>query len=172
MSDLEWHPASEEYCETILELGQADVEVIQARVAERLGVTRPAVSGMIRRLGVAGLVQVTAGIIELTPAGRSLADRVVRRRRLAEQLLVDVLGLDPDDARHEAGKVGARHLGHRGGRARPPVRPGCHGRAPVLTRRGWGRRGLSRIRLACETDHARNRVDVTDTAKSDPAAGR
>ncbi len=104
MSDLEWHPASEEYCETILELGQADVEVIQARVAERLGVTRPAVSGMIRRLGVAGLVQVTAGIIELTPAGRSLADRVVRRRRLAEQLLVDVLGLDPDDARHEAGK--------------------------------------------------------------------
>ena len=46
----EWHPAFEEYCETIYELAEDDVEVIQARIAERMGVSRPAVSEMIKRL--------------------------------------------------------------------------------------------------------------------------
>ena len=34
----EWHPAFEEYCETIYELAEDDVEVIQARIAERMGI--------------------------------------------------------------------------------------------------------------------------------------
>ena len=46
----EHHPAFEEYCECIFELHEDDVEVIQARIAERLNVSRPAVSEMIRRL--------------------------------------------------------------------------------------------------------------------------
>ena len=46
----EYHPAFEEYCEAIYELHEDDVAVIQARIAERLGVSRPAVSEMIRRL--------------------------------------------------------------------------------------------------------------------------
>ena len=37
----EWHPAFEEYCETIYELSEDGVEVIQARIAERLNVSRP-----------------------------------------------------------------------------------------------------------------------------------
>ena len=52
----EWHPAFEEYCETIFELHEDDVDVIQARIAERLDVSRPAVSEMIRRMEKADLV--------------------------------------------------------------------------------------------------------------------
>jgi len=50
----EFHPAFEEYCEAIYELREDDVEVIQARIAERLEISRPAVSEMIRRLEGAG----------------------------------------------------------------------------------------------------------------------
>lgn len=100
----EWHPAFEEYCEAIFELREDDVEVIQARIAERLEVSRPAVSEMIRRLESGGLVRVTAGKIDLTTDGRELAERVVRRHRLAERLLTDVLGLSWAQAHVEAGK--------------------------------------------------------------------
>lgn len=100
----EWHPAFEEYCETIFELREDDVEVIQARIAERMGVSRPAVSEMIRRLASEGLVSVEAGRIDLTGPGRELAEQVVRRHRLAERLLTDVLGLSWAEAHAEAGK--------------------------------------------------------------------
>ena len=100
----EWHPAFEEYCEAIFELREDDVEVIQARIAERLEVSRPAVSEMIRRLESEGLVRVTSGKIDLTADGRELAERVVRRHRLAERLLTDVLGLSWSEAHTEAGK--------------------------------------------------------------------
>ena len=52
----EHHPAFEEYCECIFELDEDDVDVIQARIAERLQVSRPAVSEMIRKLEAEGLV--------------------------------------------------------------------------------------------------------------------
>ena len=100
----EWHPAFEEYCETIFELREDDVDVIQARIAERLEVSRPAVSEMMRRLETEGLVSVNSGRIDLTDAGRELAERVVRRHRLAERLLTDVLGLSWAQAHVEAGK--------------------------------------------------------------------
>ena len=100
----EWHPAFEEYCETIFELAEDDVEVIQARVAERLEISRPAVSEMIRRMQAEGLVQEGRGTIQLTPAGHSLAETVVRRHRLAERFLTDILGLSWADAHQEAGK--------------------------------------------------------------------
>ena len=50
----EYHPAFEEYCETIFELAEDDFEVIQARIVERLKVSRPAVSEMIHRLRTRG----------------------------------------------------------------------------------------------------------------------
>ena len=52
----EHHPAFEEYCECIFELQEDDVDVIQARIAERLQVSRPAVSEMMRRLEAEGLI--------------------------------------------------------------------------------------------------------------------
>lgn len=100
----EYHPAFEEYCEAIYELREDEVKVIQARIAERLEVTRPAVSEMIRRLDDEGLVSIDAGTILLTSRGEELAQTVVRRHRLAERFLTDMLGLSWAEAHHEAGK--------------------------------------------------------------------
>lgn len=100
----EHHPAFEEYCETIFELREDGQRVIQARIAERLEVSRPAVSEMVRRLGDEGLVSVEGGEITLTDAGEQLATTMVRRHRLAERFLTDVLGLSWAEAHHEAGK--------------------------------------------------------------------
>ena len=100
----EWHPAFEEYCETIFELREDDVSVIQARIAERLAVSRPAVSEMIKRMEVEGLVALDGHKIDLTVAGRKLAESVVRKHRLAERFLTDILGLSWAVAHKEAGK--------------------------------------------------------------------
>jgi DtxR family transcriptional regulator, Mn-dependent transcriptional regulator len=100
----EFHPAFEEYCEAIWELKEDEVEVIQARVAERLNVSRPAVSEMIKRMQTEGFVALQGSTINLTGDGRQLAEQVVRRHRLAERLLTDVLGLPWADAHLEAGK--------------------------------------------------------------------
>jgi DtxR family Mn-dependent transcriptional regulator len=100
----EFHPAFEEYCEAIWELKEDEVEVIQARVAERLHVSRPAVSEMIKRMQGEGFVSLSGTTINLTSQGRGLAEQVVRRHRLAERLLTDILGLPWADAHVEAGK--------------------------------------------------------------------
>ena len=100
----EYHPAFEEYCETIFELREDDVDVIQARVAERLDVSRPAVSEMIRRMEAQGLVTIDGGSIRLTDDGMGLAESVVRRHRLAERFLTDILDLSWADAHAEAGR--------------------------------------------------------------------
>jgi DtxR family Mn-dependent transcriptional regulator len=100
----EFHPAFEEYCEAIWELKEDDVSVIQARVAERLGVSRPAVSEMIKRMQAEGFVALDGTAINLTQDGLRLAEQVVRRHRLAERLLTDILGLSWADAHIEAGK--------------------------------------------------------------------
>lgn len=100
----EWHPAFEEYCEAIFELREDDIDVIQARIAERLEVSRPAVSEMIRKMDAEGLVAVEGSRIRLTADGGALAEQVVRRHRLAERLLTDVLGLSWAEAHEEAGK--------------------------------------------------------------------
>ncbi len=100
----EHHPAFEEYCECIFELQEDDVEVIQARIVERLNVSRPAVSEMMRRLEHEALITVNNNSIRLTEAGATLAQQVVRRHRLAERLLTDVLGLSWAEAHHEAGR--------------------------------------------------------------------
>jgi DtxR family Mn-dependent transcriptional regulator len=99
----EHHPAFEEYCECIYELAEDDVEIIQARIADRLQVSRPAVSEMIKRLDAEGLITTGGGIV-LTDEGVRLAERVVRRHRLAERFLTDVLNLSWAEAHHEAGK--------------------------------------------------------------------
>jgi len=99
----EWHPAFEEYCETIYELGEDDLDVIQARIAERMEVSRPAVSEMMKRLEAEGLIE-SGREITLTAEGLVLAETVVRRHRLAECFLTDILGLSWADAHQEAGK--------------------------------------------------------------------
>ncbi|NBT25814.1 MAG: MarR family transcriptional regulator, partial [Actinobacteria bacterium] len=79
----EHHPAFEEYCECIFELREDNVEIIQARLVERLGVSRPSVSEMIKRMESEGLVSIRGQKIALTHKGDQLAERVVRRHRIA-----------------------------------------------------------------------------------------
>lgn len=99
----EHHPAFEEYCECIFELDEDDVDVIQARIAERIQVSRPAVSEMMKRLEAEGLISSDGGI-RLTARGHQLAESVVRRHRLAERFLTDILDLSWAEAHHEAGR--------------------------------------------------------------------
>ncbi len=101
----EHHPAFEEYSETIFELEEDGIEVIQARIAERLDVSRPAVSEMIKRMTGEGLVEIDENAnVRLTTQGRSLARTVVRRHRIAERFMTDILKLGWAEAHHEAGK--------------------------------------------------------------------
>ncbi len=101
---LKLQPAFEEYSECIFELAEDNIDVIQARIAERLNVSRPAVSGMVARMHQAGLVTVVDGSIRFTESGQSLAEQMVRRHRLAERFLTDVLSLSWAEAHHEAGR--------------------------------------------------------------------
>lgn len=100
----EHHPAFEEYCECIYELREDDVEVIQARIADRLLVSRPSVSEMMHRLEAEKLITIRDAKIQLTSKGEKLAQSVVRRHRLAERFLTDMLGLSWAQAHREAGK--------------------------------------------------------------------
>jgi DtxR family Mn-dependent transcriptional regulator len=88
-----FHPPVEEYLEAIHELGEEGAHVIQARLAERLGHSAPAVSEMIRRLRDDGFVEMEGRALRLTAAGQVRAESVVRKHRLAERLLTDVIGL-------------------------------------------------------------------------------
>jgi DtxR family Mn-dependent transcriptional regulator len=99
-----FHPPVEEYLETIFALEEEGIPVIQARLAERLGKAAPSVSEMLDRLEVDGLITRTGRRISMTPAGTELAEGVVRKHRLAERLLVDIIGLDWDKAHVEAGR--------------------------------------------------------------------
>jgi DtxR family Mn-dependent transcriptional regulator len=99
-----FHPPLEEYLEAIHELGEEGMVVIQARLAERLDHSAPAVSEMIRRLRDEGYVEVRGRSLSLTPQGRAVAESVVRKHRLAERLLTDIIGLPWEKAHLEAGR--------------------------------------------------------------------
>ena len=90
-----------EYAEAIWEIEEAGIPVIQARVADWLGVSPASVSEMIRRMGDDGLV-INTDRIALTEEGRHLAAVIVRRHRLAERFLSDVLKLPWDKVHAEA----------------------------------------------------------------------
>lgn len=100
----EYHPPVEEYLETMLALGEEGVPVIQARIAERLGRSAPSVSEMLDRLTEDGYVTREGRRLSLTDSGRALAEKVVRKHRLAERLLVDVIGLEWHKVHREAGR--------------------------------------------------------------------
>ena len=99
-----FHPPVEEYLETIQSLTEEGTTVIQARIAERLGRSAPSVSEMLDRLSTDGYIRRSGRTIALTEQGRTLADSVIRKHRLAERLLVDVIGLPWHKAHLEAGR--------------------------------------------------------------------
>jgi DtxR family Mn-dependent transcriptional regulator len=91
----ELHDTTEQYLETILELEEEGIVALRARLVERLAVSAPSVSQTVSRLREDGYLRVGEDrVIELTPRGRELATSVVRKHRLAERLLRDVIGLE------------------------------------------------------------------------------
>ena len=97
-----FHPPLEEYLEAICELEEENIPVIQARLAERLEHTPASVSEMIHRLEHEGFINIAGRSISLTPTGRERAESVVRKHRLAERLLTDIIGLPWSQSHLEA----------------------------------------------------------------------
>jgi len=97
------HPAVEQYLETILELEESGISPMRARLVERLGVTAPAVSETVKRLEREGYVTLDdERVLHLTDTGRHYATAVLRRHRLAELLLVEVLKVPWSQVHEEA----------------------------------------------------------------------
>lgn len=94
---------TEMYLRTILELEEEDVPPLRARISERLGHSGPTVSQTIGRMERDGLVVVTPDRkLQLTDSGRLKATQVMRKHRLAERLLSDVIGLEWEYVHEEA----------------------------------------------------------------------
>ena len=94
---------TEMYLRTIFELEEEGVVPLRARIAERLAQSGPTVSQTVARMERDGLLNVADDRhLELTPAGRSRAVSVMRKHRLAERLLVDVIGLEWEQVHTEA----------------------------------------------------------------------
>ena len=94
---------AEEYLEAIHNMVSEDRPPIIARLAEQLGVAPPTVAGMLQRLSRDGFITISRNKeIQLTEKGREAAETMVRRHRLAERLLTDILGIEWHDAHDEA----------------------------------------------------------------------
>ena len=96
------NPASKEYLEAIYELEEEGQRIVQARIGERLGLAAATVSEGVKRLIADGYVTVDHRDITLTERGRAFAETLVRRHRLAERMLVDILGIPWHLCHHQA----------------------------------------------------------------------
>ena len=107
--------AAENYLLSIFHLEERGIRVTSSHLAEQLkrvpeseglGTSLPSVSGMLRRMNREGLSgSAPNNEIVLTARGRRLAESMVRRHRLAERMVVDILGLDLDRAHIEAHRL-------------------------------------------------------------------
>jgi DtxR family Mn-dependent transcriptional regulator len=94
---------TDDYLEAVYEMHEEGADVVQARIADRLGVSRAAVSEKVGRLVRMKLVQVDdERQVILTSHGRAVAEDAVRRHRMAERFLIDVLKLPWHKAHEEA----------------------------------------------------------------------
>ena len=93
----------EEYLETIYNMSAEDEVVIGARLAEKFRVSAPTVTEMLKRLVRDGYIVMDAKrVVTLTEAGYSAAEAVLRRHRLTERFLVDMLGMQWHQVHEEA----------------------------------------------------------------------
>jgi len=94
---------TEMYLRTIYELVEEGIVPLRARIAERLHQSGPTVSQTVARMERDGLLTVEGDRhLQLTDEGNRLAVRVMRKHRLAERLLTDVIGLDWELVHEEA----------------------------------------------------------------------
>ena len=103
---IQTSPASEEYLQAVYTLADEGGQVIGARLAEFLRISPAAVSEMVHRLERDGLLHLDERKeVRLTERGLSEASRVVRRHRLAERMLVDLLGYEWWKTHEEAERI-------------------------------------------------------------------
>lgn len=94
---------TEMYLRTIYELGEEGIPAVRARIAERLDQSAPTVSETVARMERDGLLTLADGrVLQLTAEGTAIAESVMRKHRLAERMLVDILGMDIDLVHEEA----------------------------------------------------------------------
>lgn len=94
---------TEMYLRTIYELEEEGITPLRARIAERLEQSGPTVSQTVARMERDGLVIVAGDrSLKMTTDGRRLATAVMRKHRLAERLLTDIIGLDIAKVHDEA----------------------------------------------------------------------
>jgi DtxR family Mn-dependent transcriptional regulator len=94
---------TEMYLRTVFELEEEGIVPLRARIAERLGQSGPTVSQTVARMERDGLITVEGDRhLQLSDEGRAMATRVMRKHRLAECLLVEVIGLAWEDVHAEA----------------------------------------------------------------------
>ncbi len=93
----------EEYLETIYNMSMEDEVVIGARLAQKFGVSAPTVTEMLKRLMRDGYVEMDQKrLVTLTFVGNQAAEAVLRRHRLTERFLVDMLGMPWHQVHEEA----------------------------------------------------------------------
>lgn len=107
--------STENYLLSIFNLEEQEIKVTPTQLAEHLktlprgegmGTSLPSVSGMIRRMVREGLVDMSASkTVVMTTRGRAFASSIVRRHRLAERMVVDLLGLDLHKSHIEAHRL-------------------------------------------------------------------
>jgi DtxR family Mn-dependent transcriptional regulator len=106
MSTSKITQAIEDYLRTIYALEEEVQPVIAARVAEEVGVTPSTMVSTLRRLEGEGYLKVVRRKeIHLTPEGKQVAERILRRHFLLERFLTDLLGLDWVKAHQEAHRL-------------------------------------------------------------------
>ncbi len=94
---------TEMYLRTVYELEEEGIVPLRARIAERLHQSGPTVSQTVARMERDGLLTVEGDRhLELSEKGRALATRVMRKHRLAERLLTDIIGLEIEYVHEEA----------------------------------------------------------------------
>ncbi|MBW3590027.1 MAG: metal-dependent transcriptional regulator [Actinobacteria bacterium] len=99
---LELPQGAQEYLETIYEMEEEGARIQQSKIARRMGVTPASASEQVHRLQDLGLIAITGREITLTAGGREAATPLVRRHRLAERLLTDILDIPWHRAHEEA----------------------------------------------------------------------
>jgi DtxR family Mn-dependent transcriptional regulator len=106
MSSQEATVAEEEYLQTLYWLFEAGLPMTAANVVRAMQVSAPTVHEMVGRLEADGyIVRADDRSLEFTPTGRDHAEGVVRRHRLIERFLTDVLGIPWDEVHEEAERL-------------------------------------------------------------------
>ena len=103
--ELKTTPAQENYIQTIYRMSQSGL-VRPSELAQRIGVQRASVSKFILSLVRKGFVlHESHGDIELTEKGTALAQAIIRRDECLRRLLVEVCGMDPENAHTEVHRL-------------------------------------------------------------------